>query len=86
MKGKPALPVAGKKKVEVKVSIDLLHPDTLTMKITSKYSLYLEWIDPCITYYCLKENQNFLLVRQELEKIWTQKIIFVNTQFNWSFR
>ena len=78
--------MAGKKKVEVKVRIDLLQILTLSvvdMKITTKYNLYLEWIDPRITFYNLKENQNLNgLVGEELEKIWIPKIIFANTQSN----
>ena len=70
----------------MKVRVNLMKILTLSvveMKITTKYNLYLEWVDPRITFYNLKENKNLNgLVQLELEKIWIPKIIFSNTQSN----
>ena len=70
----------------MKVRVDLLQILTLSvveMKITTKYNLYLEWEDPRIIFYNLKENQNLNgLVQDELKEIWIPKIIFSNTQSN----
>ena len=86
LKDKPPAALEGKVKAEVKVRVDLLEILTLSvveMKITTKYNLYLEWLDPRITFYNLKKNRNLNgLVRDEMEKIWIPKIIFANTQAN----
>ena len=86
LKDKPPPALTGEKKTEVKVRVDLLQILTLSvveMKITTKYNLYLEWVDPRITFYNLKENTNLNgLVQAELEKVWIPKIIFANTQSN----
>ena len=51
------------------------------MKITTKYELQLEWIDPRITFLNLKENTNLNgLIPFELQQIWIPNIIFSNTQ------
>ena len=76
----------GKEKAEVKVRVDLLEILTLSvveMKITTKYDLYLEWLDPRITFYNLKKDRNLNgLVQDEMEMICIPKIIFANTQAN----
>ena len=86
LKDKPPPALDGEEKTEVKVRVDLLQILTLSvveMKITTKYNLYLEWVDPRIIFYNLKENQNLNgLVQDELEKMWIPKIIFANTQSN----
>ena len=86
LKDKPPPALRGEKKAEVKVRVNLMKILTLSvveMKITTKYNLYLEWVDPRITFYNLKENKNLNgLVQLELEKIWIPKIIFSNTQSN----
>ena len=53
------------------------------MKISLKYELNLEWLDPRTTFYNLKENINLNgLVQEEMRKIWSPTIIFTNTQSN----
>ena len=86
LKDKPPPALVGEEKTELKVKVDLIQILTLSvveMKITTKYNLYLEWVDPRITFYNLKENKNLNgLVQSEIEKIWIPKIIFANTQSN----
>ena len=86
LKDKPPPPLKGEEKAEVKVRVDLLQILTLSvveMKISTKYNLYLEWMDPRIVFYNLKDNSNLNgLVQTELEKIWIPKMIFANTQSN----
>ena len=84
LKDKPPPALPGKDKAEVRVSLNLLDILSLAvvdMKITTKYELQLEWIDPRITFLNLKENTNLNgLIPFELQQIWIPSIIFSNTQ------
>ena len=86
LKDKAPPTVQGKKKVEVKVRIDLMEVLSLSvvdMKIKMKYNLLLEWLDPRIIFYNLKKNNNLNgLVQSELDQIWVPQIIFANTESN----
>ena len=86
LKDKPPPAPAGKEKTQVKVRVDLLEILTLSvveMKIITKYNLYLEWVDPRITFYNLKENMDLNgLLQEEMEKMWIPTTIFANTQSN----
>ena len=86
LKDKPPPALPGKKKVDVKVRVDLqqiLSLSVVDMKISTKYKLSFEWVDPRITFYNLKENENLNgLVQAELAKIWIPVSIFANTQSN----
>ena len=86
LKDKPPPALEGKEKCEVKVRVDLLAILSLAvvdMKISLKYELNLEWLDPRTTFYNLKENINLNgLVQEEMRKIWSPTIIFTNTQSN----
>ena len=84
LKDKPPPALEGKEKCEVKVRVDLLSILSLSvvdMKISLKYKLSLQWFDPRIIFYNLKDKINLNgLLQEEMTKIWSPTIIFSNTQ------
>ena len=71
------------KQAVVKLRVELLkilEIGEVAMLYRSKYAMYLEWLDPRITFHNLHENQNLnSLVEEEKDTIWTPSFIFHNT-------
>ena len=67
--------------VKLKVELlKILEIGEVAMLYRSKYAMYLEWLDPRITFHNLHENQNLnSLVEEEKNTIWTPSFIFHNT-------
>ena len=81
---KPPPPLHGDTLVTVEIRIDfmevleILEVDQI---FRSKYTLYLEWVDPRIEYFNLQINKKLNnLIPKEKEQIWVPRLIFWNTE------
>ena len=67
----------------VKIRIELLEVleiGEIKMLLSTQFKLYMQWSDPRLTYYNLKDNQILnSLVADERQRIWTPSLIFDNT-------
>ena len=86
LKDKPPPPTIKDKKVSVNVSmnlLDILEINEVSMLFKTKFQLFLEWYDPRITFYNLKDSVKLnTLIPDEIESIWIPRITYKNTEKN----
>ena len=67
--------------VKIKIELlEILEIGEIKMLLSTQFKLHMQWFDPRLTYYNLKDNQILnSLVADERQRIWTPSLIFDNT-------
>ena len=83
LKDKPPPPLGGLDIVDVKIRMELyniLEISEVTSVFRTQYKLFMEWKDPRITFWNLKNDTTLnIMTSSEKESIWMPTLMFFNT-------